>query len=81
MFRTWSTRRAASVDDSIRALVREASPRCHFLKSGLRDNASIKTFDFPGLYLTRKLNYERNVSHLAIIGDMCSDFIAVRSDL
>ena len=80
MFRTWSTRRAASVDDSIRALVREASPRCHFLKSGLRDNASVKTFDFPGLYSIGKLYSEKNVSHLAILGDRCGEFITVRND-
>ena len=73
--------KGASVEDSIRTVARDTSSWFRSSKSGLSDNASAKAFDFPGLYLTRKLNYERNVSHLAIIGDMCSDFIAFRSDL
>ena len=80
MFVTWSTRRGASVDDSFRDLARDTSSTCRFSKSGLRDKASAKTSDFPGLYATSNIISEKNVSHLAILGDRCGEFIAVRID-
>ena len=70
----------ANVDDLTRALARDTLSWCRCSKSGLRDNASAKTFDLPGLYSTLKLNSEKNVSHLAILGERCGEFIAVRSD-
>ena len=71
---------AANVDDSTCAFARDTLSWCLASKSGLRDKASAKTFDLPGLYSTLKLNSEKNVSHLAILGERCGEFIAVRSD-
>ena len=67
VFDTWSTRGAASVDNSIGAVPRETSLTCRSSNFSLHDNASDKTWDFYGLYWTHSLNSEKHVSHIILV--------------
>ena len=57
----------ASVDELTCSLALDTLSWCLASKSGLRDNASTRTFDVPDLHSNLKLDSDMYVSHLAML--------------